>query len=158
MKKLNLGSGEDYRKGYINVDLYCKSDLKLDLNILPYPFENNSFEEVLAYNIIEHLKDPYEVLMEIHRICKNKAGIYIQVPHFTSGNAWADIQHKRPFSLKSFSNPNMKPYFKVIKCEVRGLFGFIGNAFPRLWEYLLCFMLPSGDMFVELEVIKNGEI
>lgn len=156
MDKLNLGCGEDIREGYLNVDLYNKNaDLSIDLNKMPYPFNKNSFSEIVALNILEHLDKPFEVLLEWHRISKPNARIEIKVPHFSSGNAWADIQHKRPFSLKTFRNPNLQKYFKVERCFVGKYWAWFGNHFPRLWEYGLAFILPSGDLTAVLRVIKE---
>tara|TARA_Y100000034_G_C6688615_1_gene303088 strand:+ start:30 stop:494 length:465 start_codon:yes stop_codon:yes gene_type:complete len=153
--RLNLGCGDDIRKDYINVDLYNKkADKKINLSKIPYPFKDNSVDQILALNILEHLDDPYNILLEWNRICKKGAKIIIQVPHFTSGNAWADIQHRRPFSIKSFSNENMQDYFKVKRCKVEGQWSWLGNLFPRLWEYGLAFIFPSGDLHVILEVRK----
>ena len=43
-KKLNFGSGEDYREGYVNIDWnpLAEPDIQHDLNKYPYPFENNT--------------------------------------------------------------------------------------------------------------------
>ena len=58
MKKLNLGSGFDYKRGWINVDINNKDiygrkikiDVKHDLNKSPWPFKKNEF--VLSISLI----------------------------------------------------------------------------------------------------------
>ena len=49
-RKLNLGCGEDYKEGYVNVDFHghVNIDVQHDLNSIPYPFADNSFDHVLA--------------------------------------------------------------------------------------------------------------
>lgn len=52
-KRLNLGAGEDRREGYINInhnDL-TEPDVVHDLNSFPYPFDQNTFDEILAGHI-----------------------------------------------------------------------------------------------------------
>jgi hypothetical protein len=51
--KLNLGCGLDKRQGYINVDIRkdVNPDLVLNLEDIPYPFESNSIEEIIAKDI-----------------------------------------------------------------------------------------------------------
>ena len=44
MSKLNLGCGNDYKDGFVNVDIgNCKKDLEHNLEIFPYPFEDDQF-------------------------------------------------------------------------------------------------------------------
>src|SRR3989338_2529553 len=114
--KLNLGCGNDLKVGYKNLDLYNKTaDVIHDLDKLPYPFKDNTFEEILAYNVLEHLLDPYKVLLELHRISKNKTIIKIVVPHFSVGNAWGNIQHKQAFNTFAFEQYYLKNLFNLRK-------------------------------------------
>jgi predicted SAM-dependent methyltransferase len=54
--KLNLGCGNNLIDGYINIDKYDKeADLQAD--ICELPFENDMVDEIVAYQVIEHL--PY---------------------------------------------------------------------------------------------------
>ncbi len=50
--RINLGSGWHPMQGYINVDLYYKSDVKADLRTVEFP--EGSADEVLATHVIEH--------------------------------------------------------------------------------------------------------
>ena len=103
--KLNLGCGTDYRKGYINVDVSrnIKVDALADLN-LGLPFKDDVFEEVLLIDVLEHLNNPDKLIDEIYRVCKSKAKVIIRAPHFTSQSAYADMQHKRGFSIRVFDD------------------------------------------------------
>ncbi len=73
MNKLNLGSGEFLKEGFINVDYYSvsKPDVMHDLTKFPYPFAENYFDHVESDHCLEHLPDPFAVMKEIHRISKN---------------------------------------------------------------------------------------
>ena len=45
------------KDGYINVDWKASTDpdVVYDLNKLPYPFEDNTFELIEAFHVLEHL-------------------------------------------------------------------------------------------------------
>jgi len=46
--KLNLGCGDDYKDGYVNLDWNknARADLYHNLNQIPYPFPDNTFDEI----------------------------------------------------------------------------------------------------------------
>jgi SAM-dependent methyltransferase len=102
-KKLNLGSGNDYKNGWTNVDLHGKYDVKHDLNRLPFPFKDDQFDYVLASHVIEHLNDTVKVMTELNRITKQGGIIEIKVPYFNSFNSFRDVTHKQFFTWDSFS-------------------------------------------------------
>jgi len=54
--KLNLGSGDNLLDGYVNIDKYDKAaQVRADICYLPY--EDSSVDEIVCYQVIEHL--PY---------------------------------------------------------------------------------------------------
>src|SRR3990167_1789747 len=77
--KLNLGCGGAKVEGYINVDLYSSAcDMKCDLAKLPYPFKDESADEIVMSHIIEHI--PWQltekVVEEVYSILK-KGGLFV---------------------------------------------------------------------------------
>lgn len=111
MDKLNLGCGDDYREGYVNVDNgHCKKDVDHDLENFPYPFEDNSFSEIVMQHCIEHIsRENFPVLVkELHRISKPGATLHISAPYYLSRNAYTDFTHKNFMTEESFSyfDPN----------------------------------------------------
>jgi SAM-dependent methyltransferase len=102
--KLNLGCDLDYRKDWINLDNYeGRADVVHDLNIFPYPFEDNVFEYIYASHVVEHLEDVPRVLKELWRISKEGGVIEIKVPYYNNYNAFRDVTHIRYFTWDSFS-------------------------------------------------------
>lgn len=84
--RLNLGCGPDVRPGYRNIDLYSSDPNveKIDLSSLPWPFKNDSAEEILMLDFLEHF--PYRktglILQEVWRVLKPEGFVDIQVPDF----------------------------------------------------------------------------
>lgn len=103
-KKLNLGSGNDIKKGWINLDKFPLKNIDVvhDLEVLPLPFKDGEFDEVLCQDILEHL-DYIPLLKEIHRILKIGGKLTVRVPHFSSKNNFIDPTHKKMFSINTFS-------------------------------------------------------
>ena len=119
-RKLNLGSGEFLKDGYVNVDYHSISnpDISHDLNKFPYPFADNYFELVEADHVLEHLAEPFEVMRELRRICAPGATIHIRVPHFSRGFTHAD--HKRGFDVTFpyYFNPAFRPGYQGIPLKL----------------------------------------
>lgn len=82
--KLNLGCGNDIRKGYINIDVIANPgvdkvcDITQKLN-----FSDASIEEIVAQDILEHLtREQLEsTLAEISRILKINGVVKIRIPN-----------------------------------------------------------------------------
>ena len=102
--KLNLGCGRSKKPGYINLDscLAIGPDILWDLNNFPYPFEDNTFSEILAYAVLEHLDNTVKVMEELHRISKPKARLKITVPYWASYGFATDPTHKSMFTEATF--------------------------------------------------------
>ena len=109
--KLNLGCGFNKINGFINVDLYshCSPDIICDLENFPYPFEENSVNEILFNHSLEHIGQNsnvfLQIIKEIYRICKDDAIVQINVPHPRHDNFISDPTHVRaitPMTLKLF--------------------------------------------------------
>jgi predicted SAM-dependent methyltransferase len=83
--KLNLGSANQRIEGFLNVDALDwkgNTDIYQNLEKFPYPFADNSVEEVLMIESLEHIsfKNTVNVLREIRRILVEGGKLHIQVP------------------------------------------------------------------------------
>lgn len=94
-KKLNLGSGNHKKEGFVNLDwnLINNPDVAHDLNKFPYPFKDNTFDSVEAFHILEHLEKPFLVMKELHRILRPGGRPILKVPHFSRGFTRAEHSH-----------------------------------------------------------------
>ncbi len=136
IRNLNLGSGEEYREGFINLDF--NNNIKADVywNIedeFGLPFRNNRFDYILCSHVLEHVKDLYKLMDELYRISSNGATIEIISPHFTSTWANKEISHYQNFGVGTFANMTAardcgqvygKANFIVIEEELRLFFNF----------------------------------
>jgi len=141
MKKLNLGAGKiNVMKGYVNLDVnnYPGIDVLWDLNKTPLPFKDEEFNEILAYNILEHVN--YVPLMdELYRILKPGGKIKVSVPHFTSMESYSDPTHINFFSYLTMSyfvkgGIRSYPFMKFFKWNAKIIFQK-RIIFP--WNYIL---------------------
>jgi len=105
MKKLNLGAGLDIKRGWDNQDYKKFKGINLVFNLekFPYPIKKNMYEFILCNHIIEHIDNIFGMFNEIHRICKPRAIIKIEVPHYSTSFAFTQIDHKHYFGLDSLN-------------------------------------------------------
>ena len=171
MKKLNLGCGEDIRKGYVNMDFVKKPgvDVIHDINKYPWPFKDNTFNIVYASHVLEHVDDLVKTMEELKRVCKDKARIIIRVPHFSCGVSYRDPTHKRLFSYFTFDYFTKKCFYGLTEYKIktrklnftRFSFTFLNyfmnpiiNITPLLYERFFCWMMPCSECHFKLEVVK----
>ena len=169
-KKLNLGCGKDIKDGYINVDSVKLPgvDIVHDLNKFPWPFKDDEFDEVYASHILEHLKDTLKVMEELHRITKKTGVIKIKVPLVPGPAAFSDPTHRSFFTYFTFDYFTGKrgdwysrARFKIIKRKFvfswnkwLNWISFFINLFPVVYQRFFAALLPSNELYIELQPIK----
>jgi hypothetical protein len=113
--KLNLGCGSRKCYGWVNVDKVaaCKPDQVVDLEKFPWPWPDNSVDEIILRHVLEHLGAEtatyLKIIQELYRVCRDRATINIYVPHPRHDNYLSDPTHVRPITpdgLSLFSKEN----------------------------------------------------
>ncbi len=101
--RLNLGCGRDVRHGWVNVDKVKLDgvDVVHDLDMFPYPFDDNSVDYILMKHTLEHLDDVVRVMEECHRILKPNGRLEIIVPYYKYKSAFTDPTHRHFFTEQS---------------------------------------------------------
>ncbi len=117
--KLNLGCGKNHKAGYINVDKYGDPDIKLDLELFPWPWDDSSVTEIVLNHVLEHLGKDTEtylnIIKEIYRISRDQALVHIAVPHPRHDDFFNDPTHVRiitPEGIGMFSKKNNEKWIK----------------------------------------------
>jgi predicted SAM-dependent methyltransferase len=179
MTKLDLGCGGSKREGFVGVDSLNLPgvDVVHNLTQYPYPFEDNSVDEIWMDNVLEHLDNPLRVVEEIHRICKQGALVHIGVPYFRSFYAAIDPTHVNSFGVFWFNyfDPNhkfhhkyqySKAQFKIEKIEFdreykNNRMNFLRRQLlryaeknPEKYEAKLSHLFPLNSLTYYLKVIK----
>lgn len=184
MTKLNIGCGNRYEEGWVNCDVSkkVKADFYFDCSKGKFPFKSDTFDEIKAEMVFEHLPDykaRVHFLKEIHRVGKKGCKIFLSVPHFSSQGAWGDLQHTRPFTSMSLDyfavnkthkysimhsqeitgdNALFKVKPKIIFGKLHKLLGislFANSRKTRLvYEMFFAYIFPARELHFYLEVVK----
>lgn len=109
--KLNIGSGRVVVDGFLNIDLvqYLGSngkqavDLVMDIEKEVLPYGDDSVDEILIDNVLEHLEHLRFVLNECHRVLKSEGIMRGCVPVAGTRKDFKDPTHKRHFIRETFS-------------------------------------------------------
>ena len=116
-RKLNMGSGKDWREDYFNTDFdpYWEPDVVLDFSHdLPIgqPLEtqrfgtvtlqNDFFDEIIANDVLEHIPNLTLAMTSCLNLLKVGGLFRIAVPYDLSWGAWQDPTHVRAFNERSW--------------------------------------------------------
>jgi SAM-dependent methyltransferase len=75
--------------------------LCIDLEREPLPYEDGSFDAVLARDVLEHLQDPGRMVREIHRVLRPGGVLIASVVVARPARVWADYTHVRGFTRRA---------------------------------------------------------
>lgn len=108
VKKLDIACGQTKSEGWIGVDIAPGDgvDIVHDLEVFPWPFEDNSIDEARCSHYVEHTKDLLKWFDEVYRILKPGAQIQVIAPYYTSMRCWQDPTHTRAISEATFLYAN----------------------------------------------------
>jgi SAM-dependent methyltransferase len=167
---LDVGCGANKWPGAVGLDISPNTDADVvhDLNSFPYPFEADTFDQVLMQDVLEHVHEPIRVMDELHRICRAGARIQLRTPHFSSMLAYSDPTHTHYFSaeaIRTLAEPRFSHYttvrMRVIHVTIdlwlpfRAIgMGWVARRFPIQYESYLAFRFPAMNIRAELEVVK----
>lgn len=118
---LNLGCGDATMPNAINIDSINLPNVNMVLNLekFPYPFKENSVDEIHLYFVLEHLVNHLGVMQELYRILKKGGVLYIRVPHGSSiHGGWGEFTHQRGYcwgSFDIFSDTSKRAYYSNVR-------------------------------------------
>jgi ubiquinone/menaquinone biosynthesis C-methylase UbiE len=138
---LEIGTGTGYGidiiapkcRGFVTMDKTRSEELGampenvefVQCAVPPLPFDDESFDYVVSFQVIEHIKRDKEFVREVHRVLKPGGKFIVSTPNkpmSLTRNPW----HVREYTASQFS-ALLSPFSSV---EARGV---EGNE--RVWEY-----------------------
>lgn len=137
---------------------YCDDIIIKDLDEFNgIPYEERYFDSILLMDILEHLKDPIQVLNVLKKYLKDEGSIYVSIPNIANWKVRAslligkfeyqksgilDKTHLRFFNLKNAKELIRSAGFKIIEFDVSSgvpmaaKMGKAGYKISRLWPSL----------------------
>ena len=115
--RINLGSGKDYKSGWLNLDVLKRTepDLCLDLaadlalphralspSLGPIELAAASIDLINANNVLEHVPDLPALMGNCLRLLKTGGEFHIEVPFEHAPTAWQDPTHVRAMNENSW--------------------------------------------------------
>jgi SAM-dependent methyltransferase len=113
-------------------DIDCKPDVRHDLNVLPYPFEDNEFDEIHAYQCLEHVGKQgdawffFSQFFEFWRILKPGGLFFAMVPMWDSPWGYGDPSHTRVIPKESLVFLDRNAYEQIGRTSM--------TDFRRIWK------------------------
>ena len=174
MQVLDIGCGKNKAKNAIGIDFNpnFQADIIHDLNVFPWPLDDNKFDAVLCYNILEHIDNVPKTMDEIWRIGKNGAIVEIVSPFPSSRWLYTDPTHKRAFVSKSFDffiegseyygKIPTKAKFELLEIEYRKdtyrwwdrFLLKVVNKYKDHYESYFMYIYQVHEIYFELKIIK----
>ncbi len=120
-KKFETDAGKEW-KNLTTLDMvdHENIDVLWDLEKLPLPFDNRTFDEIHAYEVLEHTGHQgdyqffFDQFSEFWRILKPDGILCATVPRYTSVWAWGDPGHKRIINEGSLIFLSQSEYKKQV--------------------------------------------
>lgn len=172
---LDVGCGINKFPGAIGIDRNPRSraDVIAELDHFPYPFRSNSFDELRAIHVIEHVAGVVPTIEEFHRLVRPGGRIYISTPHYTDFSSFCDPTHRwhlNSFSFRYFGEDNAGyGYYSAarlneisVRVKLLAFWKWLGfefcvnhsRRFRRFWEHYLCYLVRGKVMDFTFEVLK----
>ena len=180
-KVLDVGCGWNKTPGAIGIDSNPKShaDVIHDLGVVPYPFADNEFDEVVCRHVAEHVPDVMAFVTELYRITRPGGRINIVTPHYSNPDWATDPTHKNHFNSYTFNcfidDRQLFPFYTEVKFKpirtyvsLANLWRAIGlelivnldQQWPsfrftrKFWEFYLSSIVRGKELQFALEVLK----
>jgi len=165
LKRLFIANETEWDGELITLDMNpdCKPDVLHDLEVTPYPFEDNSIDEIHAYGVLEHLSDQgdyrafFAQFSEFYRILKPNGAFLAIVPSeagtFMPGTntvminpqQWGDPSHRRVINMITLAFLNQESYKQcgeTMMTDFRNIYkGNFALAWSQAKEDLFFFVL-----------------
>lgn len=98
--------------------VHNKGSIDVFGSVTELPFGANSFDVILCTEVLEHVSEPQETLLEFHRVLKPEGALILSVPFLYQ-------MHEQPYDFFRYTYYGlrhlfMRAGFTCISCEARG--------------------------------------
>lgn len=102
---LNFGCGKSVYEdpGVVNLDVVDGPGINVVCTTNRLPFENDTFDHVIANHVLEHVPNWFESFKELARVVKPGGVVEVWVPPVSSDSAFTYRDHINRIGLLSFS-------------------------------------------------------
>lgn len=104
--KLDVGCGVSLKEGYIGLDKRKLDGVSIvhDLEVFPYPIEDNTFAEIRGHHVIEHIKPwlTVDFMNELWRIMEPGGLLTLDMPYGGTNSYRQDPTHCSEFIELTF--------------------------------------------------------
>ncbi len=181
-KILDVGCGNNKQPGAVGLDYNrrTQADVIHDLGVVPYPFADDEFDEVISFHVVEHIPDVMAFVSELHRITKPGGRIRLVTPHYSNPDWPSDPTHRNHFNSYSFQyftrDRRLFPFYTDVELRPLRTYVTLANLWRalglqalvnldqrrpafrftrKLWEHYLSFICRGKDIDFEFEVVKE---
>jgi SAM-dependent methyltransferase len=178
---LDVGCGWNKTPGAIGIDANPKThaDVIHDLGVLPYPFANDEFDEVVCRHVAEHVPDVMAFITELFRITRPGGRIKITTPHYSNPDWPTDPTHRNHFNSYSFNcfveDRQLFPFYTEVRLKPIRIYVSLANLWRatglelivnldqhwpglrftrKFWEFYLSYVFRGKELQFDFEVLK----
>lgn len=178
---LDVGCGWNKTPGAIGIDANPKThaDVIHDLGVLPYPFANDEFDEVVCRHVAEHVPDVMAFITELFRITRPGGRIKITTPHYSNPDWPTDPTHRNHFNSYSFNcfveERQLFPFYTEVRLKPIRIYVSLANLWRatglelivnldqhwpglrftrKFWEFYLSYVFRGKELQFDFEVLK----
>jgi SAM-dependent methyltransferase len=184
-KILDVGCGVNKHPGAIGMDINPRTDADVihDAGVVPYPFADDEFDEIISRHTIEHVPDVMAFISELHRITKAGGRIRLVTPHYTNPDWPTDPTHRNLLNSYSFNcfmlDRRLFPFYTDVELKpihthvsLANLWRALGLEFlvnldgrwpsfrftRKFWEHYLSTIMRGKELHFEFEVVKKNQV
>jgi SAM-dependent methyltransferase len=180
---LDVGCGWNKMPGAIGIDSNPRAhaDVVHDLGVLPYPFADDEFDQVVCRHVAEHVPDVMAFVTELFRITRAGGLISITTPHYSNPDWPTDPTHRNHFNSYSFNcfieERQVFPFYTEVKLKPLRTYVSLANLWRavglewlvnmdqhlpgwrftrKFWEFYLSYIFRGKELQFDFEVIKQA--
>jgi len=120
MIKIDIGCGLNPVPDAISIDIRNTVQPTIQADACYLPLRTSSIDIIYCSQLLEHFRNPYIPLIEIHRVLKPEGRTYISVPNCGTYSDLCDPDHKFSTDLNHW-NQIFRGFFKSVTINPYGV-------------------------------------